>query len=266
MAEMRPSQRNRLNPWWFIAPVALAWIVGMILFGVLRPDVGMMAGVTRPAEPGAGPEAREPAPTPAATTLSQVLSETNLPRQFTHNGMTWQAVDFGRFAEEPGTRMVATGQTTNGRELYYERGEPTQPYRSLYLRGESEPYRDTFVRYQPVGEERQPAMPGAGPMEEPRHDGQQPARERPRDLSQALDNTGLPRQFSYDGRTWRATDFGRYTTEGVDLVEGPIVNGRQAYHEQGAMQPHGTLYLRGESEQYRDTYVMYQPTNGKRAA
>lgn len=210
-----------------------------------------------------------PTPTrPSATeqpaqpqTLDQFLSQTNLPRQFTYGGLRWQAQDFGQYGMRSGIQMATIGPAISGHKLYYEKGTPTSPYETLYLRGEDQ-YRDWFVRYSSVGpaqgtgattRQGPSAMGNQTPSAGPMHQGVS--------LTQMLNNTGLPMQFTYNNRTWKATDFGDYSQSGAQLSDtGDSAGGHALYYQMGSStSPYNTLYMKAGSA-YPNTWVKYTPT------
>ena len=72
-----------------------------------------------------------------------------LPRTFAYGGLAWEAVETRRFGEA--LPLFRIGHAVEGRTIYYERGKPTDPYRTLYLpAAETGPHANLFVRYNPA--------------------------------------------------------------------------------------------------------------------
>lgn len=262
MADLRAEPGERRFPLGLLAAVLLLWILGMVLFAVFMPKIAeRRAATVTPGTQGTGPEPRTQRPErpePEDMTLNEVLRETGLPREFAYGGTNWRASTFREYEDREEDRFVAIGPTINGKRLYYEKGTPTNPYQSLYLKGEDDDYDDTFVRYRPVGPtepEKPPKRSGTSARPQPTTpstDGM--------DLDQVLMDTGLPDQFTYDGSTWTASDYGEYaTTQKISMRPlGTSVEGRRLYVDEEASQPYSSVYMKSDTTGYENTFVKYQ--------
>ncbi|MBI3946262.1 MAG: hypothetical protein HY321_10115 [Armatimonadetes bacterium] len=130
MARLEIEHReSRRFPWWIPA------LIGGLILGAILGAV-----VTRTVT----------AADLDADNLQQVLEYGSLPRSFVYGGLRWQAVDSGRFGRR--LELIRIGPTVADHPIYYERGTPTDPYRTLYLpAAQTGPNADVFARYRPVG-------------------------------------------------------------------------------------------------------------------
>jgi hypothetical protein len=97
-----------------------------------------------------------------------------------------------------------------------------------------------------------PAGVGAGPAE------------GPVPLDSALSVTGLPKEYDYSGRTWRASGAERSPARDTGLAPaGGRANGRTLYYRKGSDEAGSALYLVGTTAEYGDVRVRYEPVREK---
>lgn len=133
MSQLDIEHRERRFPWWIV------WALGALILLVI---IGLVLSRTVLATPP-GAEALD------VSNVSEVLEYGNLPRAFSYGGITWEAVESGRFGET--LPLIRIGPSVEGHPIYYERGTPTEPYRTLYMpAAETGQYANVFVRYNPA--------------------------------------------------------------------------------------------------------------------
>ena len=191
-------------------------------------------------------------------TLDDVITKTNLPMQFTYQGLSWLAVGVGRYDQE-GFNLVPTGSSIDNSEMYFEQGTPVNPYIATYLKPTTKGYTNLYVRYKPM-------LPAQKPGTTPSGQGAGPSTTQPSvgmNLNQVLSSTGLPSQFIYGGLTWQAASVGSYTPASNQFTDiGASVNGNELYYKQGTpTNPYKTLYFQTVIQGNQHVYVMYEPTN-----
>ena len=152
MARMDAERSVSGVPWWIwlIVAVMVLVIIGLAAYFLMEGQQTAQApfgqeetveGTGGEPQAGAGPMDRD---------RDTVMRQEGMPRQLVYEDRTYTATDVVTADER---NLIPAGPYMEGREVYYEQGAPTDPYRTIFLRGQSEENNNVFVSYHLQGGE-----------------------------------------------------------------------------------------------------------------